>query len=325
MPRRPHDHNVRSPEPFDGDQFQKVSRTYRAEIEIAAKGKHRCQSSKSRDAERSFRKKSGKDSPAWGVVLSGILLLVGLIVAAVVSLNSAATPTAGTPSVEEKITIVDAALPSTAQHTWTGLTPQAVAENFLNAKTDAERLAWVRDPDQVADLLRQFYQAEARTQERFTKVSEIPQNLASAKATGRFVANFSNGGKRLVSIRYDESGAGKVDFKCFSRYCSESWENLLAGRVSKAAEMRCLLEVNAYYNFQFADESAWLCLSATSPDFEDVIYLYAKRDDPALAGFIRNPPTVLSRFTVGLEAIDQSHKRRQFRITQLVSPSWDTP
>jgi len=45
-----------------------------------------------------------------------------------------------------------------------------------------------------------------------------------------------------------------------------------------------LMRVN-YYNYEFADERQWLCLIATSPELENPIYLYARRDNPDLVLF----------------------------------------
>jgi hypothetical protein len=226
---------------------------------------------------------------------------------------------------KEPIVPADPTLPDIRKTKWAGILPKTIAENFMTAKTDEERLRWVSDPNGVAEMMSRFFQNEARKSEVFTKLSEISQNLGSQESNARFTANFTDGSKRLVTIKYDENGASKVDFKCYSRYCDTSWDSLLDGSVSKASEMRCILIASDYYNHDFSDESVWLSLLATSPDFEDVIYLYVKRDDPDFAEFLKAPPRVQVRFTVGLESIGTSYQKRQFRMVNPPRTSWISP
>jgi hypothetical protein len=95
--------------------------------------------------------------------------------------------------------------------------------------------------------------------------------------------------------------------------------------VAKASEMRGFLQRGSYYNHEFADERQWLCLIATSPELENPIYLYARRDNPDLALFLKNPPNHPQRYTIALENLGQGHRNRQWQLTRVITAGWVTP
>lgn len=309
----------------ESGDFRKASRSYRTELEGATKPRRKRKRSRTVDTERGFQRKSSALPISWIVWVSSAAILIGLFVATILYYKSRNQEIEGEMASTSRVTQVEAALPSDASAKWNGILPKTIAENFLKAKTDEERLLWVRDSQKVAEILHRFYQQDARKQEVFSKLTEMPQNLAGQEASARFSVQFTDGSKRLISIQYDESGAGKVDFKCYSRYCDESWASLLNGSVTKAHEMRCILLASDYYNHEFADESTWLSVLATSPDFEDVIYLYVKRDDPEFVAFLQNPPKAQTRYTIALESVGMSYKNRQFRVTKVHRGAWVIP
>lgn len=134
----------------------------------------------------------------------------------------------------------------------------------------------------------------------------------------------TDGSRRLLCVPFDESGA-RVDFKSYARHCSEPWSAVLDGTAPKADEMRVFLQQGRYYNFAFADESEWLCLIATSPDLENPIHLYARRNNPDLLLFLQNPPQEPQRYTIALENPGQSHLNRQWQLTRVLFIGWVAP
>ncbi|MEI6819554.1 MAG: hypothetical protein WCL19_08125 [Verrucomicrobiota bacterium] len=109
------------------------------------------------------------------------------------------------------------------------------------------------------------------------------------------------------------------------RQCSDPWSEVLDGTVAKAGEMRVFLKQASYYNHEFADESQWRCLTASSPELENPIYLYARRDNPDLLRFLNHPPKPPQRYTIALENLGQGHCNRQWQLTRVLATGWVTP
>ena len=206
---------------------------------------------------------------------------------------------------------------------WRGLQPEQIANKFLAATTQEERLRWVRQPAAVADLMERFYRAGPGATEKMAGLQKMPQVMTEDQVCARFTVKMTDGSKRLLFVPFDESGGG-VDFKSYARHGSDPWSAVLDGTVAKASEMRVFLKRGNYYNHEFADESQWLCLIATSPELENPIYLYARRDNPDLLLFLKNPPKKPLRYTIALENLGQGHCNRQWQLTQVLATGWVT-
>jgi hypothetical protein len=207
---------------------------------------------------------------------------------------------------------------------WQGLQPGQIADKFLAASTPQERLRWVRRPAEVADLMERFYRDGPGASEKVADHHEMPPAATDDHAFERFTVTMTDGSRRLLCVPFDESGA-RVDFKSYARHCSVPWSAVLDGTAPKADEMRVFLQQGSYYNFAFADESEWLCLSATSPELEHPIHLYARRNHLDLLRFLQNPPQEPQRYTIALENTGQSHLNRQWQLTRVLSIGWVAP
>lgn len=207
---------------------------------------------------------------------------------------------------------------------WRGLQPEQISDKFLAATTQQERLRWVRQPAAVADLMERFYRDGPGASEKMAGIGKMPQVMTEDQVCARFTVKMTDGSKRLLFVPFDESGGG-VDFKSYVRQCSDPWSEVLDGTVAKAGEMRVFLKQASYYNHEFADESQWLCLIATSPELENPIYLYARRDNPDLLLFLKNPPKNPQRYTIALENPGQGHRNRQWQLTRVLATGWVTP
>lgn len=207
-----------------------------------------------------------------------------------------------------------------------GLLPGQIADKFLAASTLQERLRWVRQPAEVSALMEHFYRDGPGSMERIADFHEMPPAATEDHAFERFMVSMADGSKRLLCIPFEESGnAFGVDFKSYARHCSVPWSAVLDGTTPKADEMRVFLQQDSYYNYEFADESEWLCLIATSPDLENPIHLYARRNNPDLLLFLQNPPQQPQRYTIALENSRQSHLNRQWQLTRVITIGWVAP
>lgn len=207
---------------------------------------------------------------------------------------------------------------------WTGPQPREVADRFLTANYQEERLRWVRKPEAVAGVMQTFYETGAGATEKVAKVQEMPAAGNEGGVFARFVVSMSDGSRRLLCVPFDEGG-GRVDFEAYVRQCSHPWSEILDGRVLEEAEVRVFLERNAYYNHAFSDEDQWLSLMASSPELEEPVFVYAKRGDPELLGLLENPPQGPVRYTVVIKSLNNSHLKRQFVISRVLCEGWVEP
>ena len=208
---------------------------------------------------------------------------------------------------------------------WQGLQPEQIAENFLAATTQQERLRWVRQPAAVAETMERFYRDGPGAREGRGTLEKLTEGInTEATAMQRFAVTLTDGSQRMLYVTFDEGGA-RVDFKCYAAYCSEPWDKLLDGTMARAAEMRVIITPNDYYNYDFSDPAQWQCLIAIAPELEDPIYLYVRRDSPLMEEIKTYPFDAPMRFTIAMEQQGESCKRRQWQLTRLIHEGWVAP
>jgi hypothetical protein len=271
-----------------------------------------------KDAESSYAAKPA--SAVFTRVILALLVGVSLLMFGVLGIRHWSQP----DRVGEPAPRVEARKQTAPPVVWQGQQPGQIADKFLAATTPQERLRWVRQPGAVADLMERFYRDGPGATEKVADFQKMPQGATDDQIFERFTVTMTDGSKRLLCVPFDESGAG-VDFKSYARHCSAPWSAVLAGTAPKADEMRVFLQQGSYYNYAFADEREWLCLLATSPELENPIHLYARKDNPDLLLFLQNPPQQPQRYTIALENTGQGHLNRQWQLTRVITTGWVAP
>ena len=208
---------------------------------------------------------------------------------------------------------------------WSGLQPRQVAENFLKAKTLEERLKWVLQPVEVANIVEEYYRYGQGASETMALIRNMDDIETEEGLLARFMVEMKDGSERLLFVPYFEGGVRGIDFKSYSAHCSHPWNAILEGSFSSVAEVRVNLEPVDYYNFKFVNEKEWACYAATSPNLDHVLYFYAQRDDPALQALNNYEFPNPLRFTVSIESIERSHQNRQWRLKKVLFPGWVEP
>jgi len=204
---------------------------------------------------------------------------------------------------------------------WQGVLPLKVAENFIAATTNEERLKWVRDPEETAPLLEEFFTNGAGAKEKILNLKPM-QVVANEKfIIHRYELSLEGGDRRLLCVVQMDNRA-YVDFKAYARHCSSKWQDLLSGSASAAAEVRVFLDLGTAYMNQYADEEKWTSYTATTQDWEMPLYFYAARNsktDEALRALTR---AGTQRATLAIRSNNNSHEKKQFEIVELLAPGW---
>ena len=274
--------------------------------------------------EANFGAKSQQPLSPWVRTLwiSAVLALMVSGVACYLITHSASQSETESETENENETAMP--LIATAQK-WQGPQPEQIAENFLAATTQQERLRWVRQPAAVAEMMERFYRDGPGGREGRGTLEKLTEGInTEATAMQRFAVTLTDGSQRMLYVTFDEGGA-RVDFKCYAAYCSEPWDKLLDGTMPGAAEMRLIITPNDYYNYDFSDPAQWQCLIAIAPELEDPIYLYVRRDSPLMEEIKTYPFDAPMRFTIAMEQQGESYKRRQWQLTRLIHEGWVAP
>lgn len=205
--------------------------------------------------------------------------------------------------------------------TLTGPSPKEVAKLFLHATQQAERSKLVKDADRVDQIMRDFYEKGAGLSEKVINVTPIELPDQGPDVCECYEVKMEGGKSRILTLVAAE-GRAQVDFEAYSLHGSAPWEMVLSGLISDPSEMRVVLQIGDYYNYGFSNEQEWQCFIATSPDLEKPVYFYLKRSDDHtdLTQELADGRPITA--TVKISSHANSHEKRQFELTNLLSRSW---
>ena len=127
----------------------------------------------------------------------------------------------------------------------------------------------------------------------------------------------------MLFLRHSPSGS-KIDFPAYARSGSHFWDDLLNGKVTEAPELRVGLRTDNYYLGEFQDDTVWQSLRAASPDIDEHVSLYMRKDKIPLRlqRLLDNKQGPLA--TISIKSINGSHQKKQFEITQVHQLNWLT-
>jgi hypothetical protein len=281
------------------------------------------QGSRSQPGEKR-RRRSERGKPSGGgarkewVVAA---LMGGVVVVAVLGLWIMGRMHSGGGKIEAAVS--DRAESSSTSGKWHGPVPSVIAERFVEAKSQAERLGLVRNPSQVGPAMEAFFKNGPGSTERIKGFYPLVNGSSGDLVFESYSVEFDNAPPRRLSVSIDPQGA-KVDFECYARFGSVTWEDLLGGKVTEAGELRVMLEPGSYYINEFSDEQKWLHFRATSPDLSETLDFYLDRNSPSVRDIQDSGATAL-RATLSVRAVNGSAKRRQFEITAVKALEWVEP
>lgn len=204
---------------------------------------------------------------------------------------------------------------------WQSPLPIELARLFTKATTHAARLALIANPSKDGYWMEKFFNGGPGAEEKVLSVTPMGLAITDTTSFERFQVGMEDGGNRLLCIVITDQG-GKVDFRSYARFCSESWEDLLSGKTNIAEETRVFIESGTAYLQDFSDDLKWTSYIATSPDTEKVLYLYALRDsetDRLLQEMTIGEPV---RVTLAIRSTAEAWRHRQFEVTKFITAGW---
>jgi hypothetical protein len=242
------------------------------------------------------------------------LLIVGVPVALLMRKMSG--PDLGAPPRRD----ADAILPI-GESEFTDRSAQEMAEAFLSALSVKERLALVRNPDEVLSWLSEAAEEVLAHPIVFRDLRAMGLASASGEARfHRFAVQMADGGMRMLCVVQTPRGP-LVDYEAFARYGTARWGDLLEGAVGE--EIRVMARTGTYYQYQFGDETEWAAFDLTSPDWPGSLTGYARRDSPSagtLAAIVGKETK--QRVTLKVRPEGESYLKRQVVIEKVIASGW---
>ena len=157
------------------------------------------------------------------------------------------------------------------------------AVEFLTANTLDERLSWVRQPDRVAPLMREYYSRAEVTHPEFKTVL----GRANLTVGGREVVTVSfqsmrNDNLAIALLRDEGDDRFLVDWESFVCYSEMPASEFLEKKPTTPTTFRLYAELSDYYNYGYSDSSKYQSLVLKDRDDTFALYGYAPRDAPWL-------------------------------------------
>jgi transcription elongation factor Elf1 len=159
-------------------------------------------------------------------------------------------------------------------------TARAALQGFFEAETWQEALPYLRDPERVRPLMREYYSDQDF---EFEPIRELTLG-ESGWRLGRLLAVFAgvteeSFERRLFHLERMPDGQWKLDWETLVGYNPLSWAELKRRKPRDPVILRCSLSQGNYYNFNFEDREEYSCfrIHDKSGDFTG-IYAYAERD-----------------------------------------------
>ena len=251
-----------------------------------------------------------------------ILALLGIIVPLALSLKNRSGPSSAAsssrvatrfPGREPKVEIDEAIV--------SNLSALEVAQAFLEAGSEQERFALVRDSERALAKLAAFAQ-EIRT---YPIEHGTMFRMGAASASGnlrfeRYAVTMTDGRMRLLCIAATPRGL-RVDYEAFARYGTATWQGLLEGKAGE--EVRLFVRPSFYFEHEFPDDKSWTAFELSNPDWPDSLTGYAVTGSVTaqlLTEIISKKPK--QRVTLKLRSKGESHHNRQLRIEKVLASGW---
>jgi hypothetical protein len=135
-------------------------------------------------------------------------------------------------------------------------------------------------------------------------------------------------GDRIALLTPDESGRWKVDFDAFARTCDPPWPKVLEPETPKAT-VRVIVKKDLYYNGPFSSDEDWDCYALASPDHEQTLLGYCRRDSAQAKAMEEimahlkewGDTAIMARTVLEIRRVEGADKR-QFEISRVLAQDW---
>ena len=201
------------------------------------------------------------------------------------------------------------------------LSAEEVARAFVFETDEEKRLCYVRNPERIKQHL-PSYPEQARSIPA-KDIKHMGHSEMNGRAVTAYAAAFEDGGFRMLAVVQTDDGP-KVDWDCYARYCSASWEDLTSGQAEDAV-VRVFVRPGDYHVGQFRDRSKWTCFKLETPDSDHIIYAYAPAGSDLskrMQTHVMKSRSFRQHMTLHIKSVDGSGKDSLFVVDELLAMGW---
>jgi len=201
---------------------------------------------------------------------------------------------------------------------------EEAVKGFLTSDSIEKRLAFVRDPQRVKPLMKEYYGAEKFEPEGFEDL-----NRAEIRHRGMFLTSFARIGdfsSGPIAVERIEDGAEesyRVDWESWVGYCEMSVEDLIREKPTEAKLLRIMLRQGSYYNYGFSDDKKWAAYRLGFRNSDRTLLAYVRRDSKegeSLDELFRDGGSF--PYTLKVRYPENARSGDQVEIVELLAQGW---
>ncbi len=212
---------------------------------------------------------------------------------------------------------------------------KVLVEGYLAATTVEEKLKYVRQPERVEPLMRDWYEAKKHpmvAKEMDSRMTLVPKTLFTKSF---WKAEMNHGGmfKKQLWIQSYEDGTFGIDWETDVVYNPMHWDEFLSKKPQESMSFRVYVGWNDLYLYQHRDEEKFQSFKLESRDSDQIASAYMDRNDKGVKTmmfFIRRSAkdpknlntAVTLPFLVTLKYDESPEGKKNLVIEKLDSPSW---
>jgi|TARA_B110000037_G_scaffold215411_1_gene272752 hypothetical protein len=187
--------------------------------------------------------------------------------------------------------------------------------------TEFFKLPLDKKPEDVIRILEELEAQEGTV----SKTDWLGTAFANGSLMNQVVVHMEKDGRsvnRLAQLVPQPDREWRIDFDSYIRAVSADWESILAGK-SSLSTVRVFVALDHYYKGIFSENTIWQAYTLASPDTEEILYAYAKRESPQFRAMqkLLESDEHLHRATLEITSFPDAGKR-QFQISRVFAENW---
>ena len=198
-----------------------------------------------------------------------------------------------------------------------------VIEAFLTAESMDGALRWVRHPDRTEPRMESFY-AEGYESKGFRGVTAggYGEHIMRRGRWVRLGVKLDDFTTKLIWLAKNPTGEWRVDWESWVGWSDTSLNEIVESKLIGTFEVRVLVSLVDYYNFDFSDESAWTSYSLRNQVGDRPVYGYIKRGIEGDIQLGLHEEINYRRFILRVQRPANKRVSNQVEILEVIEEGW---
>ncbi|MDA7931461.1 hypothetical protein N9821_00490 [Akkermansiaceae bacterium] len=149
---------------------------------------------------------------------------------------------------------------------------------YFSATTIEEKLKYVRHPERVEPLMRDYYSRHKIIPKEYKSIVEFHIVSLDNRPFTALSVETKDESKKLAVLVEKTSEGSKFDWESEVAYQPMSLDEFMEKRPTEAMDFRVYATADRYYAYEFQDEQKWLCYRLSERDGEGYLFGYFSRE-----------------------------------------------